>query len=223
MNTLVLITGGSGYLGAAVAARFAACGYTPVSLSRASGCDITDAVSVAAAVEAAVAAHGPIFACVHAAAAPLDRSTILNTTQELLDANVDVALRGAWFLAKAATPHMGEGSVFVGVTTEALEPGEASSKLGSYLCAKYALRGFLRALFEEVERKGIRVYAAAPGYLAGGLNRDLPAAVLSMLAVKYEAASVEDTATAIVELCVDATKYPSGSSVLVPSGKWSPL
>ena len=82
--------------------------------------------------------------------------------------------------------------------------------------AKYALRGFLRAL--SAEAKQTRVYAVAPGYMAGGLNAGIPGAVLSFLANKSGAGVAErdDVASLVVELCTRPNAYPSGSSITVP-------
>lgn len=209
MTKLALITGGSGYIGGAIAARFAQRGYEPVSLSRKSGGDITDESYVQKAVADAVAKYGPVHACVHAAAVPLERKPLLTIDPASFDKEIAVAAKGAYLLARVALPHMAPDAAFVGITSEAIEPGEPAAAMGAYMPAKYALRGVLRSITAQWPR----VYAVAPGFLPGGLNNDLPQAVREMFAKKYDSPAPEDIAALIVELC-EGSDIPPGSSVL---------
>lgn len=208
MNKLALITGGRGYIGSAIALRFAQRGYVPVALSRALGIDVTDEGSLEDAVARAVSEHGPIYACVHAAAAPLERKPLLTVDPRSFDAALATAARGAYLLARAARPHLAPTAAFIGITTEAIESGEPAAGSGAYIAAKYALRGVLRSLAAELPR----VYAVAPGFLPGGLNSDIPQAAREMLARKYNSPTPEDIAALIVELC-EGSPIPSGMSV----------
>lgn len=210
MNKLAIITGGSGYLGSAIAERFKQKGYAPVSFSTKGGVDVTDELALKKAIDAAVDKYGPIYACVHAAAAPLERKSLLSIASDSFDKAMAVAAGGAYLLARAAAPHMDPSATFIGITTEAIEPSELVSPSGAYIPAKYALRGVLRALNAELPR----VYAVAPGFLPGGLNGDLPEAVRAVLAQKYKSPTPEDIAALVVDLC-EGSAIPSGSSVLI--------
>ena len=230
---VALITGASGALGSAVASSLVARGWDVVSLSRSNPTavgvahyvgDCTDEATVRAAVAHCIERYGRIDACVHAASAPLAREHVLAASPAVVATQLRVTLHGALVLAQAVVPHLPSDGAFIGITTEALEQEPVPPRLGAYLCAKYALRGFLRVLAAELAGKGIRVYAAAPGFLPGGLNRDLPHALLSSMAAKQGAASFAETGAAIAELCVMGTHAPaSGSSVRVPSGVVTPL
>ncbi len=233
-HATAIISGGAGYIGCAIAKTLSQNGWRVAVLSRPGAeradaetyaCDITDEENVREVVEEIVSRYGPIRACIHAAASPLERKPMLSLSREDFVKPVSVALRGAFLLAKAAVPHMSPGSVFIGITTEGIERGATQAKMGSYIPAKYALRGFLRALAEEVRSKHIRVNAVAPGFLPSGLNRDLPKAMADFLAEKSNARSQtpDDVAKLITKLCVDENAFPSGTSILVSNETVSSL
>ena len=137
---------------------------------------------------------------------------------------MDTSVRAAFLLAKEVAGHMQKNAAFIGITTHAIEPGVLQPH-GAYIPAKYALRGFLRALSAETKESGIRVYAIAPGFLPGGLNKDIPQSIQDFLAQKSgtDQTSVRDIATLARELCVGDTRFPSGSSIAFPSLTASPL
>jgi NAD(P)-dependent dehydrogenase (short-subunit alcohol dehydrogenase family) len=189
------ITGASGYLGSLIASELAQRGWDIITISR-------DDDPFQRIIH-------PIHACIHAAAPPLDRKPLLSLTLEEMNRHLAVALGGAFMLAAAGVPYMPPGGVFVGITTDAIETGKAVAKMGSYIPAKYALRGFLRVLATELKPQGIRVNAVAPGFMAGGLNRDLPEAIRDLKAKTTR----EEVAATVVKLCTDITAYPSGTSI----------
>ena len=230
---LAIITGGSGYVGTAITAALAAKGWSVVSLSRTSRplegattyeCDVTREEKVRDAVKKIVETHGTIRACIHAAASPLERKSLLAVSDSSFKASFATSVDGAFFLAKAAAPHIEESGVFIGLTTEALEPGRPLPPMGAYAPVKYALRGLLRVLASELGPKGVRVNAVAPGFLPGGLNSDLPKAALDFLAKKTPRnATVGALALLIATLCTDPAAFPSGTSVSFPSQTVTPL
>ena len=226
---VAVITGGSGYLGGAICEALVRRGWNAASLSRrastASGtdsyiCDITKRTDVDAAISRIAGKYRRIDACIHAAAAPIERKPLSQASPAALEAGMRTALDGASSLAHAALPHMRKGSVFIGITTEAIDSPAPSASLDGYISAKRALRGFLGALSHEA--KDIRVYAAAPGFLPGGLNSDLPKAMREMLA-DAEGSTVEAAAEAIAAICAEPDRFPAGSTIRVPSGIASPL
>jgi NAD(P)-dependent dehydrogenase (short-subunit alcohol dehydrogenase family) len=175
-------------------------------------------------VEEITAAQGPISACIHAAAPKLARKPMLSLTSEEFQSPLSVALVGAFTLAKAALPHMTDGSVFIGITTAALEHNSRPEKMGSYVPSKNALRGLLRVLTEEMRSpRKIRVNAVAPNFLAGGLNSDLPQGILDFLGKKIGAETPQDVAEIVVRLCSEEHAFPTGTSVSVSTGKPSSL
>lgn len=226
---LVIISGGSGYVGKALADAFAAQNWEVVSLSRTGTdgmrCDVTDRSSANAAIEEIVKKFGKIRACIHAAASPLERVSILETSEASVIETLNTAYLGALHLAHAAIPHMEATGAFIGITSGAIEPGETVGAMGSYLPAKYALRGFLRALSVDPAARVIRVYAVSPDFLPGGLNDDLPRIVKEVFSKDSNTTetSVLELGKMIVTLASRPSSVPSGSSIQFPSGDVSPL
>src|SRR6266481_7144820 len=106
-NNLVLITGGTGYLGTAVTRELQKRGYTVAALSRNApdfSCDVTDFSSVNLAVEKAVAKYGAIKAVIHAAAPKLERVPSVEASAQSARQQHAVALLGAKNLYEAAKP-----------------------------------------------------------------------------------------------------------------------
>ena len=229
---LAVVSGGTGYLGSAIVAELKNAGWRVATLSKSIPksndevytCDVTNEEDVRTVLAKIRGAHGPIAACVHTASPPLERVPILSVSTAAFDAALNTNVRAAFLLAREMTKHMEERAAFIGITTHAIEPGILQPH-GAYIPAKYALRGFLRALSAETNESGIRVYAVAPGFLPGGLNNDLPQPVQDFLARKSgtDSESPKRIATLIRRLCVGETEFPPGSSIAFPSLIASPL
>ncbi len=229
---LAVITGGAGYLGTAIVKELFSRGWEMIILSRTKKpedkfetyiCDITNDEEMKNTIQTIIELHGEINACIHAAAVPLDRNTLLETSVESFTKNIDIALRGGFLLAQYATPYMKNGSTFIGVTTEASENSKTAA-MGAYPLAKYALKGLLRFLSSELTTKGVRVYAVSPGFLPGGLNRDLPQPVMEFLKKKSEHLQTpEEVALLIADICEKDKEFPVGSSIRVKPREISPL
>ena len=229
---LAIISGGTGYVGTAIVDELTRAGWRTISLSRTTPedtdtiytCDVTDEREVHTAMSKIIATHGPIVACVHAASPALERIPILSVSLKSFDAALDTGARAAFLLAKEMVGHTTENAAFIGITTQAIEPGPHQPS-GAYMPAKYALRGFLRVLSAETKEKGLRVYAISPHFLPGGLNDDLPQPVQDFLAHKSgtSSESPKEIAILIKRLCADEEKFPPGSSIVFPSLTVSPL
>ena len=229
---LAVISGGTGYLGAAIVAELANAGWRTITLSRSTSadtdtvykCDVTDEKEVRATISKIISMHGPVAACIHAASPALERVPILSTSVASFDAAMDTGARAAFLLAKEVVGHMQKNAAFIGITTQAIEPGTPQPS-GAYIPAKYALRGFLRVLSAETKEKGLRVYAISPHFLPGGLNDDLPQPIQDFLAHKSgtSSGSSKEIATLVRMLCAGEEKFPSGSSISFPSRAANPL
>jgi len=123
--------------------------------------DVRDAAEVGRLVAAAEEAGG-VDLLVHAAGlgvfAPVVESRI-----EDWDETLDVNLRAAYLLCRAALPAMlrrGRGHVF---TIVSIAGQRAFPNSAAYCASKFGLLGFTRVLAEEVRRQGIKVTAVVPG------------------------------------------------------------
>jgi NAD(P)-dependent dehydrogenase (short-subunit alcohol dehydrogenase family) len=163
-DKVVLISGGTKGLGAAIAraaagagaalalaGRDAAAGQQLAAELRDGGApalfvpaDITDPAQIAAAAAATVARFGRIDALVNSAGLTT-RGTLLDTTPELFDAHVAVNLRGPFFLMQAAVADMvarqAPGTI-VNVISASAHGGQPY--LAPYVAAKAGLAGLTR-------------------------------------------------------------------------------
>lgn len=212
----VVVAGGGGYVGSAITTQLREAGWRVIDISkRGSGCDIADADQVRRTFAIIHKEHGGINACIHAAAPRLIRKSLLELSPEEFDGQLQVSTKGAFNVFQNAVPLLGDNGALIGITTSALRPGRLEN-VGSYIPAKYALRGVLRVLSQELAPKA-RVYAIAPGFLPGGLNNDLPNEVRAFLSSKLTPPNaLGDIAQLAQELIEGSTEVPSGSSIKMP-------
>ena len=183
----VVVTGGGGGLGAAIAAAFASDAATLTLMGRtqatlaatadvlrktfgveagAEVCDVADPDSVAHAFESAVRARGPVHVLVnnagYATAASFQETT-LDEWRRVIDMN----LTGTFLCTQRVLPAMlaaGEGRVINIASTAGLR---GYTRVAAYCAAKHGVVGLTRALAAETKHTGVTVNAVCPGYIEG--------------------------------------------------------
>ena len=194
--------------------------------------DVADEASVHAAMQAAVAALGPIAILVNNAGqaqpAPFARTTKQHWQQML-----DVNLTGAFLCTQAALPHMleqGWGRVINIASTAGLK---GYKYVSAYVAAKHGLVGLTRALALELATKNITVNAVCPGYtetdiVAGAISNIMQKTGRSEEQARAELAAgnpqqklvqPEEVANAVVWLCHPASSAMNGQSIAVAGGE----
>jgi len=173
---VALITGASRGIGAAVARAFSARGARLGLLSRSGGsldlpdalgiaCDVRDRAAVFAATAQVVERFGSLD-CVVANAGMGAYGPFLELGPELLEAMIDLNLKGTLYTAAATLPHLieaGGGDFLVVASVAGLRgfPGEAV-----YNASKFGQVGFTRSLDHEMREHGVRCTTIAPGGVA---------------------------------------------------------
>ena len=183
----VIVTGGGGGLGAAIAAAFASDAATLTLMGRTQAtlaatadvlrrtfgvdaggevCDVADPDSVTRAFESAVRARGPVHVLVNnagCAAAGLFQETSLDEWRRVIDVN----LTGTFLCTQRVLPAMlaaGEGRVVNIASTAGLR---GYTRVAAYCAAKHGVVGLTRALAAETKHTGVTVNAVCPGYIEG--------------------------------------------------------
>jgi NAD(P)-dependent dehydrogenase (short-subunit alcohol dehydrogenase family) len=159
MSRLVVVTGGTRGIGAAVAARFAAAGDRVVAPGR-TECDVTDE----AAVAGFFAQLEPVDVLVNNAgvstSAPLARSTLADWhTQHEVNAT------GAFLCTRAVLPGMRERGTGRIVTVASTAGHVGYRYTAGYTASKHAAVGLMRAVAAEVAGTGVTANAVCPSFV----------------------------------------------------------
>ena len=171
---IALVAGGTGGLGALIAAELRARGCIVTTVSRAPisdaahiSADLRSPDAISAVVNSLVERHGGVDIVVNAmgvvAFGTVD-ATSIDTIEELFLTNTFAHI----FLMKEALKCARQGSVLVGISGVIAEqnlPGMAT-----YGASKAAVRSFNEALTREARRSGIRVIDARPPHTETGLS-----------------------------------------------------
>jgi len=184
--------------------------------------DVTDAASIAAALDAVDARFGPCDLLVNNAGIAATKP-FLDHAEDDWDRVMDVDLRGAFVMAQAAAKRMvaaGKEGAIVNIASILglrVIPGVAS-----YSAAKAGLIQLTRQMAVELARHRIRVNALAPGYIETDINRDFFASAPGQAMIKRipqrRLGRVDDLTGPLLLLASEAGAHMTGSVVTVDGG-----
>jgi 3-oxoacyl-[acyl-carrier protein] reductase len=234
---IAIVTGGSGGIGAAVCRHLAATGRTVLvgyggnleaaekvvascdGPAEAVHLDVTDEDAIAAAV-ARAAELGRLDTVVNNAGAA-DDDLLLRLDADRIDRTLEVNLRGAFLVSKAALRPMmrARHGRIVNVSSVVALRGNAGQT--AYAASKAGLIGLTKSLAREVARKGVTVNAVAPGFVATAMTDALPDAArdaLLDLAPTGRAVTADEVAAAVTFLADPGSGAITGSVLPVDGG-----
>ena len=184
---VALVTGGGRGIGRAIALRLAADSLAVAvaartreqveDTARAAGggalplvLDVTDAASIAAAIERTTRELGPIDVLVNNAGIA-ESAPFAKTEPEFWDRHFAVNVRGPYLMARAVVPGMLQRRWGRVINVASLAGLVGSPYVTAYTASKHALVGFTRALATEVSGRGVTVNALCPGFTATDIVR----------------------------------------------------
>jgi NAD(P)-dependent dehydrogenase (short-subunit alcohol dehydrogenase family) len=214
-----LVTGGTRGIGAAIAERLRADGWTVATLSRNGAdvsADVSDPDAVRQAFERVRANYGPVLVLVNNAGVREDGLAIRMSPEEWQRV-VDVNLSGAFHCTRHALDDMlkarwGRIVNVSSVVAEHGNPGQAN-----YAAAKAGLLGFTRTIAREMARKGITCNAVTPGVI----ETDMTADVADDLKAAVPAGRIgrpEEVAAAVAFLASEDAAYVNGATLPIDGG-----
>ena len=248
MKPVMIVTGGSQGIGAAVARMAAARGYA-VALTYQSNKVLADAVAAgiagaggqALAIQAEMAeeasilalfrtvdeAFGPVTVLVNNAGGPGPTCKLADITSAILDQVLAVNVRAPFLLireaaARMATDKGGKGGSIVNVSSRASLLGGAGEWV-HYAASKGALDSLTIGASKELAPKGIRVNAVSPGLIETDLHAraGLPERLTTLVAgvPMGRTGSADEVAEAVLWLASDAASYVSGAIVPISGAR----
>jgi NAD(P)-dependent dehydrogenase (short-subunit alcohol dehydrogenase family) len=248
MSKVLLVTGGSRGIGAAVALLAAKHGYAVAInfngnhvAAESVAKQIRDAGGTAMCVQADVADEaavlsmfaridaelGPLTALVNNAGVVDMPSRVDAMSVARLRRMFDVNVLGSFICAREAvrrmsTRHGGAGGCIVNLSSAAARLGSPGQYV-DYAAAKGAIDTFTMGLAKEVAAEGIRVNAVRPGIIDTEIHASggIPDRVAQMtpLVPMQRAGSALEVAEAVMWLLSDASSYSTGSVLDVTGGR----
>jgi NAD(P)-dependent dehydrogenase (short-subunit alcohol dehydrogenase family) len=227
---LVLVAGGTGGLGRAVALAFLGEGARVAvtyraaaeleALKRAAGedaarlsahpTDVTDHGAVGALMDELVARHGGLDALVNTVGAYAGGAKLWEMDAETLDRMLSANLRSGYVLARAAVPVMlkqGHGAIVNVASRAALVHGPGES---AYAASKAAAVALIDSLAADLKGTGVRANSILPGIIDTEANRRaMPRADFA----KWP--KPEEIARVVLFLCGDDAKLIHGAAIPV--------
>ena len=248
MRPVMIVTGGSQGIGAAVARMAGARGFA-VALTYQSNKDLADGVVAdivsgggqAIAVRAEMADEaaildlfhtvdekfGPVTVLVNNAGGPGPTCKLDDVTTEILDQVLAVNVRAPFLLIREAVARMaidkgGAGGAIVNVSSRAAEIGGAGEWV-HYAASKGALDSLTIGAARELAARGIRVNAVSPGLIETDLHAraGLPDRLTRLVGgvPMGRTGSAEEVAEAVLWLASDAASYITGVIVPISGGR----
>ena len=183
-SKVVFITGASGGLGASVTQRFLRGGAIVIGASRritadefgspdfvAMPVDFTNDSAVRAAVESVVQKYGKLDALIHVLGGFAGGKSVADTDDSTWNQMRDLNLNSAFYVLRAAIPHLrksGNGRI---VAIGSLTASAAHGGLGAYVAFKAALSLLVQTVALENKDAGLTANVILPGTMDTPANR----------------------------------------------------
>lgn len=206
-----LVTGGTGRVGGAVAARLERAGWS-VASAGSRDADLARADEARALVERAVAELGGLDLLVNAAAAGFAPKPVAEVTEDDWDRAVDVTAKGSFFATQAAAAHLRatRGLVVMIEDVAGYQPWPSFAPH----CAAKAAQAMLTRVLARALAPEVRVCGVAPGPVAVEPEQVERRAAETLLGRVGEP---DDVAEAVLYLA--GASFVTGSTLVVDGGR----
>jgi 3-oxoacyl-[acyl-carrier protein] reductase len=244
-NKVAIVTGGSRDIGRQVSLKLAAAGARvclnyfgnkemgeeTLSLIREAGGeaiavqgDMTKSADVNKIVEECRASFGNVIhILVNVAGGLVARKPLADLDEDFWDTVIDLNLKTAYMVTRAAVPHMTEGGAIINFSSQAGRDGGGPGAL-AYATAKGGILTLTRGLAKELGPKGIRVNCVSPGMINTTFHNTFTkpevrtnVAAATPLRREGEAGEVADL---VVYLAGNGASFINGASMEINGGTY---
>jgi len=237
---IVLVTGASRGIGAAIADELAALGATVVgTATSAAGAqaiaerlsaqgghgrelNVTDAAAIEALVDAVAKEVGPISILVNNAGITRD-NLLMRMKDEDWQAVLDTNLSSVYRTSKAVMRGMMKARKGRIINIASVIGATGNAGQANYAAAKAGIIAFSKSLAKEIGSRGVTVNVVAPGFIATDMTRDLPEDVKQGLVGQIALGRLgepADIARAVAFLAGPAAAYITGETLHVNGGMY---
>ena len=206
-----LVTGGTGRLGSAIAARLEGESW-PVRAAGSADGDLARPDEARALVDRAARELGGLDLVVHAAGDGFAPKPLEDVTEEDWDAAFGITAKGSFFVGQAAAPHL-RASKGVIVMIEDVAAYQAWPSFAAHCAAKAAQAMITRVLARGLAPE-VRVCGVAPGPVAVEPEQEERRAAETPLG---RVGSPDDVADAVVYLA--GARFVTGTTLVVDGGR----
>jgi pteridine reductase len=206
-----LVTGGTGRVGRAIAARLEQEGYRVIAAGTRDG-DLSTADGARALVERAAQELGGLDLVVNGASAGFTPRPVEEVSEEDWDAALGATAKGSFFVTQAAAPHLRRSHGLV-VMLEDVAAYQPWPSFGPH-CAAKAAQAMLTRVFARALAPEVRVCGVAPGPVAVEPGQEERRAAETLLG---RVGTPEDVAEAVAY--VARADFVTGTTLVVDGGR----
>jgi NAD(P)-dependent dehydrogenase (short-subunit alcohol dehydrogenase family) len=193
-------------------------------------CDVGDGNAVKAFIAEAVKRFGRLDAAVNCAGISCPDTKLADIEEDDFDTMMRINLRGVWLAMKYEIRQIlaqsGGGAIvnMGSILGQVVMGAPAQYSAGHYVAAKHGVDGLTKAAAMDYGRSGIRVNSIAPGIVATAfsdhlIEQDVPV-IRNFIAQTAlgRLAKPEDIVGAAIYLMSDASRYVTGTTLVVDGG-----
>ena len=198
-----------------------------VQLCRAAGsdaigqiADVRDMNSLEAMVKSTVDKWGRVDCLVNNAGIVAD-AQLKNMTEDQFDNVIDINLKGVYNCTKAVVNKMLEQQSGVILNASSIVGLHGNFGQTNYAASKFGVIGMAKTWARELGRKGIRVNAVCPGFIATSILGSIPEKVIHALEDRVPMGRLgkpEEIANTFAFLASDEASYINGAVIEVSGG-----
>lgn len=236
LNKVVIVTGGASGIGEATVRKFAAEGAlvsiwdvndengkklaAEIDKAEFYKVNVADRESVRLAVTKIVEKNGQIDILINNAGIVRD-ATLLKMDESQWDAVIDVNLKGVFNCTQEVARVMVEKGSGVILNASSVVALYGNFGQTNYVASKTGVIGMTKVWARELGRKGIRVNAVAPGFIATEMVKSVPEKIITMLEQKTPLGRLggpNDIANAYLFLASEEATFITGTVLSVDGG-----